>query len=175
MLVLHNAASPFTWGAPAEATTTVGVYDSHWQLHWTTFTPNIADLLQHCIDQGFLTLKETWDVDMKPIEKRFHRGYWLAANMRATGRLLIGNIDKRPHMLDKEEKKDDEMGEDEMDDEFEISDDDLQSGWHDGDTVSGETARQVWEDMLQEIEGVDGDLLGSEHIEIGGTERAYDE
>jgi hypothetical protein len=79
--------------------------------------------------------------------------------------LLHGVLDREPR---------DEVLEEE-EDGFEISEEDVQSNWDGGALVSDEVARQVWEDMLRQIEDVDGDDLGSEHIEVGGTERAYDD
>jgi hypothetical protein len=169
VLVLHNAANPFTWGMASDSTTSVGVYGryahTHSEIHWTTIAPGIGDFVKMCVDEGFWELKQKWHVDMqKASEKRFHKAYWLAANMLPLKGLLNHGLQpERPH---------DALEEGEISDDFEISEQELQSGW-DGVVVSVEQSEATWQRILDEVDGLDVQTLGSEHIEIGGTERAF--
>ncbi|KAF2855893.1 hypothetical protein T440DRAFT_360841, partial [Plenodomus tracheiphilus IPT5] len=83
LLVLHNAANPFTWGSAPESTTTIGVYGRYWYLHedihWITFAPGLADVLGVAQQQGIIAVARKWECDMPAREKRFHRAYWRAA------------------------------------------------------------------------------------------------
>ena len=168
-LVLHNAADPFTWGSRAESTTTIGVYGRYWhthsEIHWKTFTPSIPQMFQSCLAQNFITLKYKWRSDMsRAADRRFHRAYWLAANMQSLGGLLN-------HTMPADEPHD--ALDEEFDDGFEVSEEDLQSQWEEGPLPDTE-AEEVWKKVVEDIEfeeDVPGD--GYEHVDIGGTERGY--
>lgn len=61
----------------------------------------------------------------------------------------------------------------EFDDGFEVSEEDLQSQWEEGPLPDTE-AEEVWKKVVEDIEfeeDVPGD--GYEHVDIGGTERGY--
>jgi hypothetical protein len=167
LLVLHNAANPFEWDPPAESTTSIGVYGlyahNHNEIHWTTVEPSISEWFSSCVAQGFFTIKQKWLPDMKASDKRFHRAYWLAANRLPLNRILNHNIaPEKPYG----------MLEDEEEDGFAIAEGDLQHGWE-GETISAEESKQVWERLVDEVEGLS--LLSSdvEHMPIGGSERKF--
>ncbi|KAJ5065351.1 hypothetical protein J3E72DRAFT_371759 [Bipolaris maydis] len=167
VLVLHNAANPFQWGPTAETTTTIGVYGryahTHEEIRWTTITPWRAALFNASSD---LILKEKWDFDMpKASDRRFHRAYWLAANMLPLKGLLNHCI---PH-----EKPHDALEEGEADEKFEIKKEDLQCTWSNGQ-MPKEHCEKVWQKILEEIEGKEMSQLGSDHITVGSTEREYE-
>ncbi|EUC33780.1 hypothetical protein COCCADRAFT_4714 [Bipolaris zeicola 26-R-13] len=167
VLVLHNAANPFQWGPTAETTTTIGVYGryahTHEEIHWTTITP--WRITQFRANPDFI-LKEKWDFDMpKASDRRFHRAYWLAANMLPLKGLLNHCI---PH-----EKPHDAPQEGAIDEKFKIKREDLQCCWSNGQ-MPKEHCEKVWQKVLSEIEGKEMHQLGSDHITVGGTEREYE-
>ena len=167
VLVLHNAANPFQWGQQVETTTSVAVYGryahTHEEMRWTTVSPWILDFFKECKD---FTVKEQWGYDMpKASDRRFHRAYWLAANMLPLGGLLNRCMThEQPHDAIKEE---------EPEEEFRISKEDLQCQWSDGAPPAAH-CEKVWQRILDEVEGRDVRRLGSDHIAIGGTERMYE-
>ncbi|CAO2654994.1 Nn.00g117270.m01.CDS01 [Neocucurbitaria sp. VM-36] len=164
IIVLHNAANPFTWGPDAESTTTVGVYGRYGHLHeteiyWKTFAPNIREKIDAAMYQGYFKLKYKWHIDMeKASEKRFHRAYWLAANMLPLkGLLNHGMGNGRPH---------DYMYDDE---EVNFTAADLQSYWDD-EVVSEQDSERAWQNILLENEGSYEPEHRHEHIETGCSE-----
>ncbi|EUC41847.1 hypothetical protein COCMIDRAFT_40014 [Bipolaris oryzae ATCC 44560] len=167
ILILHNAANPFQWGPTAETTTTIGVYGryahTHEEIHWTTITPWLVAPFTENTD---LILKEKWGFDMpKASDRRFHRAYWLAANMQPLKGLLNHCIShEKPH---------DALEEGEDDEKFEIKKEDLQCEWSNGQ-MPKEDCEKVWQKVLAEIEGKEMDQLGSDHVTVGGTEREYE-
>lgn len=166
ILVLHNAANPFEWGPPVETTTTIGVYGrfahTHDEIHWTTITPSIPDLFKERME---LSVKQKWDCDMpKASEKRFHRAYWLAANMLPLKGIL--------NRCEAHEEPHDAVEAGEMEEEFEAGEEDLECCWSDGPT-SDEDCEKAWQRVLDNVDGKDMDSLGYEHIVIGGLEREY--
>ncbi|EOA86773.1 hypothetical protein ACJQWK_08667 [Exserohilum turcicum] len=166
ILVLHNAANPFEWYPPAETTTSIGYYGrfahTHDEIHWTTISPNIQGFFQHCVD---MRLRQRWDCDMpKASEKRFHRAYWLAANMQPLKGLLNRcTVHEKPH---------DAVEEGEEDGGFEVGVGDLQCSWVDGQP-SAEECEEAWQCILDDIEGKDMAALESDHVAVGGSERRY--
>jgi len=96
-LMLHNASNPFSTGHPETSTTTVGVYGLHWKgdslIRWTTFSPTLrfgdaGSELKQAEAQGLTREVRKWGPDMKASDKRFHRAYWMCANMLPLGNLL---------------------------------------------------------------------------------------
>ncbi|KAL1798628.1 hypothetical protein ACET3X_002665 [Alternaria dauci] len=171
ILVLHNAANPFQWGTPPESTTSIGVYGlyahRHDEIRWTTIAPSISKWMQSCIDQGLLAIKQEWHPDMKASEKRFHRAYWLAAKMLPLNRMLNhSRAPEKPHGLL-------EDGEDEEGDGFVITEEDLQHEWI-GETVSVEKSEKTWQKLIDQVDALDLGSGDSEHVAIGGSERAFD-
>ncbi|KAF1936241.1 hypothetical protein EJ02DRAFT_97415 [Clathrospora elynae] len=167
LLVLHNAANPFKWGNAVQSTTSIGVYGryahEHSEIHWTTVTPGLAHFVTASVEQGFVGLKQTWHVDMvKASDRRFHKAYWLAANMLPLKGLLNHRI--------LAEKAHDALHEEEFAEDFVIGEEDLQTGW-DGLDISVEESARIWQRLLDEIECGDVDAEWAEHIETGGTER----
>lgn len=169
LLVLHNAANPFTWDSPYDTTTTVGVYGRYWyeheEIHWVTFCPGIADILAVAQQQGFITQIQTWQFDMPANDKRFHRAYWLAANMLSLGGLLGRGGDK---------EDDSDAPDIPFEDDFQVSEEDLQSAWDEGVTdVSLDKASELWERLLEDLEFTEVPEGGWEHIPTWGTEMEY--
>ncbi|KAF2029624.1 hypothetical protein EK21DRAFT_112667 [Setomelanomma holmii] len=180
LLVLHNATDPFEWGAKSETSTTIGVYGAHWyaheDIHWKTISPGIGWLFQWCLEQGGIVVKKKWRCDEeKASEKRFHRAYWLAANMRDINTLLNrGSSDDVAH---------DAVDED-GDGEFEVGEEDLTRGWNlvsvsgeihvggvheDGaKEITKEESRAAWKKILGEVEGQD--MVGYQHVVTGCSE-----
>lgn len=167
VLVLDNAANPFQWGPAAETTTSIGVYGryahTHEEIRWTTITPwRVASFREN---SDFI-LMDKWEFDMpKASDRRFHRAYWLAANMLPLKGLLNHCI---PH-----EKPHDAPKEGDADEKFEIKTEDLQCTWSNGQ-MPKEDCEKVWQKVLDEIEGKEMEQLGSDHITVGGTEREYE-
>lgn len=168
-IVLHNATNPFTWGMPPDSTTSIGVYGRYSNLnerviHWKTVAPSISTILQTCMDQGYIAVKQKWHQDMeKASERRFHRAYWLAANMMPLKGLL-------GHALP-DEKAHDALDED-ADDDFEVTKADLQSTWANEET-SDEQAAAAWAEILEHNSLNDDDDVpegGHEHIVTGNWE-----
>ncbi|CBX94132.1 predicted protein [Plenodomus lingam JN3] len=97
LLVLHNAANPFSDATvspfsspfspttpPPTTTTTIGVYGRYWythqDIHWITLSPSIPHILHLAQSSGLLAHAHTWSCsDTHPARRRFHRAYWLAA------------------------------------------------------------------------------------------------
>ncbi|KAH7088701.1 hypothetical protein FB567DRAFT_619452 [Paraphoma chrysanthemicola] len=173
LLVLHNAADPFEWGPASESTSTIGVYGAHWyeheDIHWKTLSPGIDWLLNWCLAQGGISIKKKWRSDEPNArEKRFHRAYWLAANMRdLKGLLNHGMSSDAPHdAVDKD-----------FDDEFEVSEEGLTwGGWTDDvgeDGVKGELDEEeslkAWSEIL-ETNDENGDEGGVQHVVTGSSE-----
>ncbi|USP76164.1 hypothetical protein yc1106_03438 [Curvularia clavata] len=167
VLVLHNAADPFTWNTPSPSTTSFAVYGrfahKHDELLWTTITPWIPRFIESSAD---FVLKNRWDFDMsKATEKRFHRAYWLAANMLNLRRLLHQHdIDENPH---------DEPDAADLKEAITFTEDDLQYQWVDG-PMSAEHAEKVWKKIVDEVDCQPMDELGWEHMTIGCSERAWE-
>ena len=161
ILVLHNAANPFT--ADTTTSTSLGVYGryahAHNEIHWTTITPGISDLMAGMLEKGVTELKEKWSFDMlKASDKRFHRAYWLAASMLPLKGLLNNRMEaEKPH----DALEDEEM----EDDEFEFTAEELQTGGE------NEQSEEVWREILDEVDGLCIDELGRDHVVTGGTER----
>lgn len=131
---------------------------AHNEIHWTTISPSISTLFTEMQKKGNLKLKQKWTSDMpKASEKRFHRAYWLAANMLKLGGLLnSGILPERPH---------DALDDEEMDDEeFVFTVEELQTG------EENERSEDIWNDIVEKMKGMDLDDLGSEHVVTGGKE-----
>jgi hypothetical protein len=169
LIVLHNAANPFTWGIDSINTSTIiGVYGRHAHEHdeirWTTIAPGLKAFFQTLIDQEYIRLKLEWRPDMKASEKRFHRAYWLAANRLPLRGLLnhgleVGPVHDQPV---------------EVDEGVVFSVEDLSTGW-DGEDVEmdGERSARMWQGILDEMERYEFEELGGEYMDIGGSERVH--
>jgi hypothetical protein len=167
ILVLHNAANPFEWGIPPVSTTSIGVYGlyahEHNEIHWTTIAPSIPEWFDSCSDRGYLTVKQKWHPDMKASEKRFHRAYWLAANMLPLNRILNNSLaPEKPHGL----------LEDDEGDSFVVTEEDLQYKWTEG-TVTVENSEKIWQKLVDEVDALSLESLDFEHLATGGSERAF--
>ncbi|KAI8942893.1 hypothetical protein NX059_000933 [Plenodomus lindquistii] len=168
LLVLHNAANPFTWEPLPSSTTSIGVYGRFWftheEIHWCTFAPDISGVLAVALQQGVLRVKGTWRADGETGEKRFHKAYWCAARMEPLGGLLRrgeGRVDQDP---------DEVVWDGEGDDGFRVDERDMQTGWDEGVTGVGvEEARRVWEGLLEDAEMWVPEE-GWEHVVTGGSE-----
>lgn len=170
-LALHNAVDPFEWGPAAESTTTVGLYGAYWyeheEIHWKTISPSIEWLLNWCLEQGSISITKNWRCDEpKASEKRFHRAYWLAANMRdLKGLLNHGTSNDVPH--DAVEK--------DFDWDFEVTEEDLTWGGWAADEGEGEgsfgedESKAAWEKILQANEE-NGETCGFQHVVTGSSE-----
>ncbi|KAH7069209.1 hypothetical protein BKA63DRAFT_520799 [Paraphoma chrysanthemicola] len=173
LLVLHNAADPFEWGPASESTSTIGVYGAHWyeheDIHWKTVSPGVDWLLDWCLTQGGISLKKKWRCDEQNArEKRFHRAYWLAANMRdLKGLLNHGTSSDTPHdAVDKG-----------FNDEFEVSEEDLTwGGWtqdvgEDGGegAFEDEESMKAWNEILETNEE-NSEEGGVQHVVTGSSE-----
>jgi len=166
LLVLNNAANPFTWDSAPDSTTTIGVYGRYWyqhsEIHWVTFAPGIADLLYSAEQQGCIARVQHWGCYMQAREKRFHRAYWLAANRLPLGGLLSHGGD---------EDGDEDVPEVPYEDEFKVSEEDLQDAWDAGVTdASLDEARLLWERLLEDVELANVPEDGWEHVVTGGSE-----
>tara|TARA_R110002003_G_scaffold58_12_gene5209 strand:+ start:6175 stop:6822 length:648 start_codon:yes stop_codon:yes gene_type:complete len=163
-IVLHNAVDPFEWGAASESTTTIGVYGAHWyeheEIHWKTVTPHINYLLQWSVEIGAISIKKKWRCDEpKASEKRFHRAYWLAANLRdLKGLLNHGTTNDVAH----------DAVDTDWDEEFEVAEQDLTAGWSE-DALGDEEGREAWDKILAENEQ-NGDTDGFQHVRTGCSE-----
>ena len=167
ILVLHNAANPFEWGMSPVSTTSIGVYGlyahEHNEIHWTTIAPSIPEWFDSCSDRGYLTVKQKWHPDMKASEKRFHRAYWLAANMLPLNRILNNSLaPEKPHGL----------LEDDEGDSFVVTEEDLQYKWTEG-TVTVENSEKIWQKLVDEVDALSLESLDFEHLATGGSERAF--
>jgi hypothetical protein len=114
------------------------------------------------VEKKYIRVKMKWAPDMKASEKRFHRAYWLAANMLPLKGLLNHNREPEPVH--------DAPDEDEEDVEF--SESDLQTGW-DGEEVDEERSARVWQRLVDEVDGYEVEQLGGEYTHIGGSERVH--
>jgi hypothetical protein len=164
VIVLHNAANPFTWGTePVISSTSIGVYGryahGHNEIRWTTISPGWPGTTMN----DHFTLKQTWLPDMKPTERRFHRAYWLAANMFPLKDLMNHSLSPGPVY---------NAPEDDNIFDFEISEDDLQSSWE-GEQIDDEKARKIWQKLLDEVDGYEVEQLGTRYTVIGGSERVH--
>ncbi|RMZ72675.1 transmembrane emp24 domain containing 2 precursor [Pyrenophora seminiperda CCB06] len=162
ILVLHNAANPFTWGDEKTSSTSIGVYgryaNAHNEIHWTTIAPSISNLLAEMVENGVLEEKEKWTFNMpKATEKRFHHAYWHAANMLPLGGMLNSSmLPEKPH---------DALNDDEMDEEeFEFTKEDLQTG------EENEHGKVIWKRIEEDVGGLNIDALKSDHVVTGGKE-----
>jgi hypothetical protein len=161
-LVLHNAADPFARGL-TESTTSIGVYGLYWynhdEIHWKTFTPGLGWLLDWCVAQNGISVKQKWSFDMpKASDRRFHRAYWLAANRLHLKQLLNHSeslIDK-PH----------DVPDEDSDDEFEVEEGDLTNEWDVGVVESEEAWRMVL--ATNEVNGDEG-RDGYLHVVTGSS------
>ena len=169
-LVLRNAADPFQHNTPSASSTSIGVYGRYDnevdQIHWKTFTPDMTEHLQKYLSEGFFSVTCTWHHDMpRASERRFHRAYWLAANMKPLGGLLTrARITFAAH----DAIENDAVEEGEI---VELTEDDLQTSWNDMQ-VSDEEAQATWAKVLQE--GEDESFRGAgeyEHVVTGCSER----
>jgi hypothetical protein len=61
---------------------------------------------------------------------------------------------------------------DEEDGEFEITEGDLQNSLE-GESVDEDKAAKVWQELMEEVEGLTMEQLGSEYTDIGGSERVH--
>jgi hypothetical protein len=161
VLVLQNAANPFTWGTePVTSTTSIGVYGryahGHGEIRWTTISPGMPL-------NNIFTLKQTWLPTMKPTEKRFHRAYWLAANMLPLKDLMNHSLSPDPVH---DAPDDDNIF------DFQISEEDLQRSWE-GEQVDDEKAKKIWQKFLDEVDEEEVDQLDTKYTEIGGSERVH--
>jgi hypothetical protein len=160
VILLQSAANPFTWGIePVTSSTSIGVYgryaDEHDEIRWTTVAPAVS-LDTH------LELKRKWTPDMTPRERRFHKAYWMASNMLPLGGLL----NQGPMTPKRVQDADEEDG------EFEITEGDLQNSLE-GESVDEDKAAKVWQELMEEVEGLTMEQLGSEYTDIGGSERVH--
>lgn len=124
LIVLHNATNPYEFGEQPKTTTTIGTYGYHWrehqEIHWVTYAPGLGALFPMWEIEGSIKEVKKWTVDMKPIQKRFHRAYWLAANRRKLGNLL--NTAK-PEQVPEAPVRD------EYDEDFKLTEDDITNEW----------------------------------------------
>jgi hypothetical protein len=97
-LVLHNAFNPFKYGDPPKHTTSIGCYgfyeQQHFDIRWTTLAMDLRELLKGLVDEGLITEDQKWHPNMKPLQKRFHRAYWLAATMSPLKTMLNRKSDE---------------------------------------------------------------------------------
>lgn len=101
----------------------------------------------------------------KPTDRRFHRAYWLAANMMPLKKMLNQHlIDEKPH---------DEPDQAAMKEAITFTEEDLQHQWIDGPMPAEHSAR-VWQIILDEVHGQDFDALEFEHMTIGCKEREWE-
>ncbi|KAF2650591.1 hypothetical protein K491DRAFT_697157 [Lophiostoma macrostomum CBS 122681] len=103
-LVLHNAAGPDTIDTGCGAffsSTTFGYYEAgndegSEEITWKTLVPGQQAVVEEALRGREIVEVGKWGVEMKASEKRFHRAYWLAANMRPLGGLLNRSGGRRP-------------------------------------------------------------------------------
>ena len=163
ILVLHNAANPFT--AETTSSTSLGVYGryahAHNEIHWTTITPGISNLMAGMLEEGVTELKQKWSFnEFKASEKRFHRAYWLAANMLPLKGLLNNRMEaEKPHDAPEDEEMDGE--------EFEFTAKELQT------VEENEEGEESWKKILDEVGGLSVDELGGDHVVTGGKEKEW--
>lgn len=96
--------------------------------------------MQQWIAAGAITLAAQWTRDMPPRDRRFHRGYWLAANSQPLGNLL--------NRAERGDGKESAVGglDGAGDEEFEVREEDVGNEWID---VSASRAKQA-EQMIRE-------------------------
>ncbi|KAF2261369.1 hypothetical protein CC78DRAFT_570601 [Lojkania enalia] len=143
-LVLHNAVHPFE-SEQYPSSTTFGLYVhstfSYSEIIWKTFAPDLFSMIQELESEGYIHEAMKWHISMKPMEKRFHKAYWMAANMARNLGGLLNRSGQSSNTTD--------IGEDaEMEDRIEIDEADLQNdgGWD----VTSELGRQIWEECMEE-------------------------
>ncbi|KAG9194748.1 hypothetical protein G6011_04783 [Alternaria panax] len=167
ILVLHNAANPFEWVVQPVSTTSIGVYGlyahKHDEIHWTTIAPSIPEWFELCSDHGYLAIKQKWHTNMRASDKRFHRAYWLAANMLPLNRMLNNSLaPEKPH----------DLLEDDEGERFGVAEEDLQHEWT-GETASAEESEKIWQKLVDEVDGLRLESFNPEHLATGGSERAF--
>lgn len=169
IIVLHNAANPFEYEPTPTSTITIGVYGYYWyqhnEIHWTTLATDQRHLFVQAMQNGWLVEKQKWTHDAKPTERRFHRAYWLAANrLDMKGLLNRGPSDDKPHDGVKE------MGAEDPDKDFSISEVDLTSEWDVTDTVAAAAWRKVQDEIAGLGEHTDMCEIGFQHVVISNSE-----
>jgi hypothetical protein len=107
-LVLHNAANPRTLedgyvDLTCFSSTTFGFYEAEdldlnvraegdddvpEKITWKTLGPGQRAVIDDAVVKLEIEEVGKWGIEMKASERRFHRAYWLAANMRPLGGLL---------------------------------------------------------------------------------------
>ncbi len=148
VLVMYNATNPFKYLPAPEFTTTIGVYGYHWyehdEIHWTTLASDQRQLFAHLVQAGLIVEKHKWTVDAdKATEKRFHRAYWLAANLRDLKGLL-----NRSESHDLPQDYVQEQSADDPDADFSISEAELTNEWDVTEAASG----AAWQEILDQVE-----------------------
>ncbi|KAF2866346.1 hypothetical protein BDV95DRAFT_611804 [Massariosphaeria phaeospora] len=165
-LVLHNAANPFDDSKPIESTTSIGVYGYHWDdhdtIHWKTFAPDLRRLLDRLVADGVIREIEKWSFDMIAKEKRFHRSYWLSANMRPLNNLL-----NRERKKDTNEDEKTEAQKEVEKTDAELDGGELDNHWRELTTADAERA---WERCLAEIEQAGEWPSKIDHVVTGSSE-----
>ncbi|KAF2828935.1 hypothetical protein CC86DRAFT_436556 [Ophiobolus disseminans] len=162
-IAIHNAADPFGLYGP-NSTTSIGVYGYYWynhdEIHWKTFGPRFRWLLDWCVANNGITVKQTWKFNMpKASDRRFHRAYWLAANRKHLNNLLNRSEESvdRPH----------DAVDDDVDDGFEVEEADLTNEWD----ITTKEAEKTWRDVLEDIESYDEDgASGYQHVVTGRSD-----
>jgi hypothetical protein len=161
-LVLHNAVNPFKYGNPPKHTTSIGCYgfyeQQHFDIRWTTVAMDLRELLKGLVDDGLITEAQKWHPNMKPLQKRFHRAYWLAATMSPLRTILNRKSDEAVvESIEAVELHDEDFG---------ISELDLNN---DGCELSRQEAERRWRECEEIAEGeTPGDA--PEHIVTGSSE-----
>jgi hypothetical protein len=87
-VLLHNATFPFEHRYHISSTTFAYHEHSEERLSWVTVAPDLRSLLASALAAGQIEEIGKWSFDMKASQARFHKAYWLAANMHPLGRLL---------------------------------------------------------------------------------------
>lgn len=113
------------------------------------------------LEEGVTELKQKWSFnEFKASEKRFHRAYWLAANMLPLKGLLNNRMEaEKPHDAPEDEEMDGE--------EFEFTAEELQTG------EENEEGEESWKKILDEVGGLSVDELGGDHVVTGGKEKEW--
>lgn len=162
-LAIHNAANPFG-KHQVESTTAIGVYGYHWynhnNIHWKTFAPGIRWLLDWCVENNGIRMKQKWKAnEPKATERRFHKAYWLAANRQHLNNLLNHSEDmvNKPHDVPDQDE----------DDGFVPEETDLTNEC----CVDIEEAEESWQNVLDDMEFYGDDAaLGYQHVVTGRSE-----
>lgn len=88
-IVLHNAADPFLWDTPTPSTSSFCYHESSADsITWKTITPSLRSTVDRWVAEDLVTEVRRWTLSMSPRDKRFHKGYWTAANMLPLKSLL---------------------------------------------------------------------------------------